>query len=405
MFKKIRERLRSVFGTSGLVIMKEQPDARVDTSSPWSTSTSIVRQMFLFWIVGAIVVFVSYLIFKSLSLVYLILTAALVAVAMEVFIRWWERWMWRGLSIGIMYVILVVFILLGALVIIPFVLNQSAILLDMFVRWVSGISKEISTLGVPGYVDSITWLPPLIKDQIVSDMSLSAPQWQHSITTNISSLVSYLSLYASNISATIFSIIGSTLKTVWQVVLVLIMAVFFSVENRHVKNFFVKHSSSDLYQDSFMTQRVEVFYRKMGTWIKTQLILSVFIFVIVYVALGIAWWFWLRLPNIFSLALMAWLVEFIPYIGPVVGAIPAILVATMMFGWKWFIVVSLIFVVIQQLESNVLVPILMKKSLGVSPLLILLSALFFGSAIWFVGVLMAVPFAILITMLVKKDFE
>ena len=159
-------------------------------------------------------VFASYLIFKSLNLLYLILTAALVSVAMEVFITRAERWMGRGLSIGVMYIVLVVFILLGAVVIIPFVVNQTALLLDVFVKRVSSMSKEISTLGLPRYVDSITWLPPLIKDQIVADISSSASSWQHSITTNLASLVSYVSVYASNISATIFSIIGSTIKTI-----------------------------------------------------------------------------------------------------------------------------------------------------------------------------------------------
>lgn len=75
------------------------------------------------------------------------------------------------------------------------------------------------------------------------------------------------------------------------------------------------------------------------------------------------------------------------------------------YGWKGALIIIAIFVAIQQIENNVLVPLLMNKSLGISPLLILLCALFFGSTLGFIGVLLSVPFAILLTIMIKNKVE
>ena len=404
------QRFKSLFSRQRLVLQEwivdenlvnNQNDKLEVVSLPASFTN---RQIFLFWSIGALVAYASYLVFTSLSLVYLIITWMLVAAAMEVFILRWERWIYRGRSIAIMYIVLIIFMLLGIVIIIPFLLNQLAVMLSMLINRLSMVGQGIISMWLPSYIDSITRLPSIIKEEIMSGVSTNALQWQNSIIQNISSLISTGSGYVSNLWSMALSLIWSTISILGKIVLVIILAVFFSIEKDKVKNFIVKHTSKNEYNSEYMSEKVSLFYKKMGSWLKTQLVLSVFIFVVVLVALIILWWFGLRLPNILSLALMAWLTEFIPYVGPIIGAIPAVLVATMLFGRKWFLVVSLVYIAIQQLESNVLVPILMKKSLGVSPLLILLSALFFGSSLGFLGVLMAVPFAILITMIVKKDF-
>ena len=407
--ERIVQRFKSLFSRQKFIL--EERIIEVETidghekSSNWiAHHTSFTnRQIFLFWSIGALVAYASYLVFTSLSLVYLIVTWLLVAAAMEVFILRGERRVYRGWSITIMYIILIVFMLLGIVIIIPFLLNQIAVMLSMLINRLSTVGQSIIAMWLPNYIDSITRLPSIIKEEIMSGVSTNALQRQNSIVQNISSLISTWSGYVSNLWSMALSLIWSTISVLGKVVLVIILAVFFSIEKDRVKNFVVKHTSKDNYTD-YMSEKVSLFYKKMGSWLKTQLVLSVFIFAVVLVALIILWWFGLKLPNILSLALMAGLTEFIPYIGPILGAIPAILVATMIFGRKWFLVVSIVYIAIQQLESNVLVPILMKKSLGVSPLLILLSALFFGSSLGFLGVLMAVPFAILITMIVKKDF-
>ena len=362
-------------------------------------------QITIFWIIGALIAYAAYLIFNSLSLLYLILTGLLISVALETFIKWGQRYMNRGLAIGIMYFFLVIFMLAGLIIMLPFLLKQLASIISLLITQVSTMGQKISTMGLSAYIESMSWIPGIIKSYMLDSLWSNAWQLQNTVMQNISALVSTGSMYASNISSMALSLVWSIFTILGQIALVLTIAVFFSIEKERVIRFFVHHTSSTLTYTQFMSEKVDIFYKKMGTWLKTQLALCLYIFVVVYVALLVLWWFGMPLPNAFSLALMAWFTEFIPYVWPILGAVPAIIVATIIYGWKGFLVVGIIYVVIQQIENNVLVPMLMNKSLGVSPLLILLCALFFGSILGFIGVLMAVPFAILITMVAKKDFE
>ena len=362
-------------------------------------------QITIFWIIGALIAYAGYLIFNSLSLLYLILTGLLISVALETFIKWGQRYMNRGLAIGIMYFFLVIFMLAGLIIMLPFLLKQLASIISLLITQVSTMGQKISTMGLPAYIESMSWIPGIIKSYMLDSLWSNAWQLQNTVMQNISALVSTGSMYASNIGSMALSLVWSIFTILGQIALVLTIAVFFSIEKERVIRFFVHHTSSTLTYTQFMSEKVDIFYKKMGTWLKTQLALCLYIFVVVYVALLVLWWFGMPLPNAFSLALMAWFTEFIPYVWPILGAVPAIIVATIIYGWKGFLVVGIIYVVIQQIENNVLVPMLMNKSLGVSPLLILLCALFFGSILGFIGVLMAVPFAILITMVAKKDFE
>lgn len=376
------------------------------TKEKVETILTITRgQITMFWIIGVGVAYAAYLVFNSLSLLYLILTGMLISIAMESFISRGEQWMKRGFSIAIMYLLFIVFILAGIIIILPFLLKQVSSILSLLIAQISLMGQKISLMGLTGYIESLEWIPGLIKESILSSLWPNASELQSTIMKNISLLISTGSAYASNIGSMALSFVGSIFTVLGQIALVLIISIFFSIEKHRVVRFFVYHTASTLSYTTFMSEKVDLFYKKMGTWLKTQLWLCLYIFVVVYLSLLVLSWFGMPLPSIFSLALMAWFTEFIPYLGPLLGAIPAVVVATLFYGWKWFIVVSIIYIIIQQIENNILVPLLMNKSLGVSPLLILLSALFFGSILWFIGVLMAVPFAILITMMVKKDFQ
>lgn len=395
---------KSDYDTSSIILWSEVKHPKQDKKNETTLNLSY-GQITLFWVIGVLIAYAAYLIFNSLALIYLILTGLLISVAMESFISWWEKFIKRWFSIGIMYLFLVIFMLMGIIIILPFLLKQLSSIISMLISQISLIGQKISTMGITAYVESMSWIPGMIKDYFLESLWSNTSELQSTLTQNISSLVSTGSTYATNVGGMALSFVWSIFTILGQIALVLTIAVFFSIEKERVVRFFVHHTSSTVTYTQFMSERVDLFYKKMWTWLKTQLWLCVYIFVVVYLSLLVLWWFGMPLPNIFSLALMAWFTEFIPYLWPILGSIPAIIVATVMYGWKGFIVVGIIYVIIQQIENNILVPMLMNKSLWVSPLLILLCALFFGSILWFIGVLLAVPFAIIVTMVVKKDFE
>jgi predicted PurR-regulated permease PerM len=107
------------------------------------------------------------------------------------------------------------------------------------------------------------------------------------------------------------------------------------------------------------------------------------------------------LPNALVLALVAGVLEAVPMIGPMLGAIPAAVIAFSIAPSKliWVVVATLL---IQQLENNVLVPRIMRRSVGVNPFVSLLAIFAFSSLFGIAGALMAIPIAAIIQLLFDR---
>ena len=124
---------------------------------------------------------------------------------------------------------------------------------------------------------------------------------------------------------------------------------------------------------------------RLGNWVRGQLTLMAVLAVTTGIAYSV-----LGLPSALLLALIAGLAEAVPVVGPALGVVPAVLVALAMKPEVLpFVVIA--YVVIQLVESNVLVPIVMHNAIGVSPLLIVLSLLVGTALGGLVGALVAVP--------------
>jgi predicted PurR-regulated permease PerM len=98
----------------------------------------------------------------------------------------------------------------------------------------------------------------------------------------------------------------------------------------------------------------------------------------------------LGLPGALLLGLIAAIAEAIPIVGPLLGAIPAVLVAATV-SPQLALVVAVIYLVIQAVEGSVLVPLVMRNTVGISPLLVLLSLLIGAAVGGLVGAFLAVP--------------
>ncbi|MFL5777804.1 MAG: AI-2E family transporter [Chloroflexota bacterium] len=126
---------------------------------------------------------------------------------------------------------------------------------------------------------------------------------------------------------------------------------------------------------------------RLGMWVRGQLILMGAIGIstaIAYTLLGV--------PAALLLALIAAVAEAIPIVGPLLGAVPAVLMALTVSPQLALVVLG-VYVVLQFLEGNVLVPIVMRNTVGISPLLVLISLLIGGAVGGLAGALLAVPVA------------
>jgi predicted PurR-regulated permease PerM len=124
---------------------------------------------------------------------------------------------------------------------------------------------------------------------------------------------------------------------------------------------------------------------RLGMWVRAQLILMGTIGLattIAYTAIG--------LPAAVLLGLIAAFAEAIPIVGPLLGAIPAVLVAATV-SPETALLVLVVYVLIQAVEGAVLVPAVMRNTVGISPWLVLLSLLIGGAAAGIIGAFLAVP--------------
>jgi predicted PurR-regulated permease PerM len=135
---------------------------------------------------------------------------------------------------------------------------------------------------------------------------------------------------------------------------------------------------------------------KISSYVAGQTLLCLIIGLMALVA------YWLiGLPNVLVLAFIAGVMEAVPLVGPLLGAIPAALVGLSLGPDKlvWVIVAT---VVIQQLENSLLMPRVMRTTVGVNPFVSLLALFAFSSLLGLAGALMAIPMAVLITLLLDR---
>jgi predicted PurR-regulated permease PerM len=126
---------------------------------------------------------------------------------------------------------------------------------------------------------------------------------------------------------------------------------------------------------------------RLGMWVRGQLLLMAAIGAASAVVLTL-----LGVPSALLLALIAAVTEAIPIVGPVLGAIPAVLVAATV-SPQLALVVAGAYVVIQIVEGNVLVPLVMRNTIGLSPFLVIVSVLVGGAVGGVIGALFGVPVA------------
>ena len=186
-----------------------------------------------------------------------------------------------------------------------------------------------------------------------------------------------------SIAATISSVFGG----IFSLVLVLVLAFYLVVAEESAWRW-VRSFVSDEKQP-FITRLITKIRKKLGHWLWAQIILSFIVGLLTYLGLLV-----LGVEYALVLGVIAGVMELVPYVGPVLAALPAIFLAfTQTGGWVLPIAVTALFIVIQQIENHLLVPRVMQKAVGLSPIISILAILIGAKLAGVVGILLAIPVA------------
>jgi predicted PurR-regulated permease PerM len=183
-------------------------------------------------------------------------------------------------------------------------------------------------------------------------------------------------------------------RVIFTAIVILVLTFYWTLEGPRIIQSFLLLFPHE--QRESISELISAMETKVSSYIAGQGLLSLVVGIMALLA-----YLLIGLPNALVLALIAGLLEAVPMIGPLLGAIPAALVALSIAPDKlvWVIVAT---IVIQQLENSLLVPRIMRKAVGVNPFVTLLALFAFSSLFGIAGALMAIPMAAIIQLLLNR---
>ena len=173
--------------------------------------------------------------------------------------------------------------------------------------------------------------------------------------------------------------------------LVGVFSFYLAAQERGIESFL--RLVTPLKQESYIVDLWERAQKKLGRWLRTQMLLGAIVGVLIFFGLT-----FLGIQHAFIFALITAVFEIIPVVGPILAAVPAVTVAFIaspILG----VLTALLYLVIQQTESHVIVPVVMRRTVGLSPLVIVLALLVGGKLGGVFGILLAVPLTAIVAEL------
>ncbi len=219
-------------------------------------------------------------------------------------------------------------------------------------------------------------------------------------TEAMSSITSDMSSYLKTISSGIYDIFSSFLGAVLNIFFAVMISFYLlydydNIMDAIVKVFPKRHQNAI----GFM---INEFTAIVGNYIRSYTVISMIVTVLVYICFGL-----LGLSSPLVLALFVGIFNFVPMIGPFIGAVPALLVALSM-NLTTAVITIVLITVVQQIDANILKPLLMGRSTNLHPLVIVISIMAFGKFFGIIGILVAIPvtafFNSLLNFLASKGY-
>lgn len=202
----------------------------------------------------------------------------------------------------------------------------------------------------------------------------------------LSELSAYLNSFAGFLSQGLFTSISAIFGGVVSFVLIIVISFYLTAQEDGVGKFLKLIAPTK--NEEYVVRLWHRSQRKIGLWMQGQLLSSALVAILVYIGLLI-----IGVPYALLLAVIAGLCELIPLFGATLAAIPTLFVAFAWGGMTGLLIVAALYIVIQQLEGNIIYPLVVKKVVGIPPVISIMALVVGGILGGFLGVLISVPVA------------
>lgn len=212
------------------------------------------------------------------------------------------------------------------------------------------------------------------------------PQVRTLFADNATRLGQEIGTVASRIADQTIAILTGALHAVIGTVLVFVISFFFIADLDRIQSGFFRLVPRERRQAA-ISFAVE-FDQVLGGFVRGQVLVACIVGVLATIILLLT-----HIKYALFLGLITCIADVIPYVGAVVGAGPAVLIALLTFGWPHALLVLILFVLMYEAEGHLIAPTVVGHSVGITPLTVLIALLIGGEAFGLIGLLLAVPAA------------
>lgn len=279
-------------------------------------------------------------------------------------------------------------------VILTYILLVVALIVVFYFLFIPILNETLNFLSnLPGYLGDLQVWDPAQSSGFLSEGPLSGISQSFSLVDIVNQLDNAVEKFSSGFFSTASAIFGGILSFI----LVIVLSFYLSVEEDGVTSFLrivipYKYESYalDLWKRS---------QKKIGLWMQGQIVLAVLIAILTFLGLTL-----LGVENALLLAVIAGVFEIIPVFGPILSAIPAIMIALVSDGLTAALLVVGLYIIIQQFENQLIYPLVVKKVVGVPPIVSILALIIGAKLAGFIGIVISVPVAAIV-MEFLNDWE
>jgi len=304
-----------------------------------------------------------YILWQVRQAILLVFTAVVIANALNILV---ERFQQSGVKRGFA-VVLSIFMLIGVFV------GFYLLIVPPFAAQL----KDLSQL-VPKGIDRLSTWFEIIQGRI-------SPQLKEYIPT-IDQLVAQLQPFANRVLGGGFSLVSNSLNVVLNLLVVLILTLMLLADPAPYRRSFIRLFPS------FYRRRVDEILDKCNVALRGWLV-GILFNMFVISSLSFVGLLILGIPLALAQAALAGILTFIPNIGPAFSVVTPIAIALLDAPWK-SVAVLILYVLIQQIETNLLTPLVMAQQTSLLPAVTLMAQVFFATFFGFFGLLLALPLTV-----------
>ena len=198
----------------------------------------------------------------------------------------------------------------------------------------------------------------------------------------------------ANAVGTVLGALSSLIGGVFGLITIVILSFYLLIEAQSMFDYLIRFVPSGRRADVSTAARQAV--SKVSAWLRAQFVLAG-----VMGTFAAAGMWWMGVPYFYVIALVAAIGETIPVIGPIIGRVTAVAVALTVSA-KLAVTVGIYFLILHQFEANILVPKIMERRVGVSPVAVIIALLIGGELYGLVGAILAIPTAAILSVVIEE---